>query len=181
MNFGNQYFFQRACDMTLNTEKGFVNDPEDPGGATNFGITRDTLAQWRGHPVTIDDVKNLTQKEAASIYFARYWKPLGCDTVGQLSVAAVMFDAAVLFGIGVSALFAQKSVKESGYPDVIIDGHIGDKSIAALNAVPPGEFIAKFCALCYHRIDELVEKRPASIKYKNGWEKRVSKYLSLIP
>ena len=60
--------FDPALARVLAFEGGFVNHPLDPGGATNLGVTRATLARARGRPVTIAHVRALTRTEAASIY-----------------------------------------------------------------------------------------------------------------
>lgn len=59
-------------DEILRKEGGYVDDPDDAGGATNFGITQDTLAAWRKHPVTKDDVRNMSVLEAKAIYSQLY-------------------------------------------------------------------------------------------------------------
>lgn len=48
-------------------EGGYVDHPKDPGGATNMGITIGTLREWRGGPVTKDDVRSMTKREAKTI------------------------------------------------------------------------------------------------------------------
>ena len=60
----------------IDREGGYVDDPDDPGGATNMGITFDTLQTWRQAPITKEDVKNLERNEAEQIYFQFYWEPL---------------------------------------------------------------------------------------------------------
>jgi hypothetical protein len=64
--------FGRCVEVVLGHEGGFSDHPEDPGGATNFGITHKTLAEFRGvDSVTKEDVRNLTRDEAKEIYRAR--------------------------------------------------------------------------------------------------------------
>jgi len=60
--------FDEAVDLVLRHEGGFVQHPRDPGGATKFGITRETLSRARGRSVSVDDVRRLTRGEAAAIY-----------------------------------------------------------------------------------------------------------------
>src|SRR5690606_5273554 len=57
----------------LASEGGYVDHPDDPGGATNMGITIGRLSAWRGRKVTKQEVKNLTRGEALEIYKACYW------------------------------------------------------------------------------------------------------------
>ena len=65
--------FERALACVLRHEGGYGDHPADPGGATNFGVTRATLAHHRGRPVTKAEVRALTRAEAAGIYRQRYW------------------------------------------------------------------------------------------------------------
>ena len=64
--------FSECLDIILKHEGGFVNHPEDPGGATNLGITKRTLEEFLGKEVSIDNVKNLDKKTAGKIYKQRY-------------------------------------------------------------------------------------------------------------
>ncbi len=71
--------FDRALALVLDLEGGFVDHPRDPGGATNLGITRATLAKARGRPVSVVDVKALTRAEAGTIYRRLYWNAVKAD------------------------------------------------------------------------------------------------------
>ena len=69
--------FAACLAFTLKYEGGFVDHPADPGGATNLGVTRATLARWRRSPVSTADVKALTRDEAGEIYRRFYWRSGG--------------------------------------------------------------------------------------------------------
>lgn len=58
------------------SEGGFVDNPRDPGGATNMGVTLRELAAYRGHSVTVHDVQDLTWAEAKTILVAQYMDPV---------------------------------------------------------------------------------------------------------
>jgi lysozyme family protein len=89
--------FERCVAQVLLHEGGFVQHPRDPGGATNFGITRETLAQARGAFASVDDVRRLSREEAASIYRRFYWNPIRANELpGGLDLA--LFDFAVNSG-----------------------------------------------------------------------------------
>ena len=88
---------QDLAEKIVAREGGFVNDPADPGGATNMGVTRATLAAVRGHAVSKADVRALTRVEAADIYRALYWKAVRGDELPG-GVDAVVFDYAVNSG-----------------------------------------------------------------------------------
>jgi lysozyme family protein len=78
--------FKKSLKFTLKWEGGYSNYPDDPGGETNFGISK------RHNPEV--DVKNLTKEKAASIYFLKYWLKSGADKVAW-PACLVMFETAV--------------------------------------------------------------------------------------
>ncbi|MFP4518253.1 MAG: glycoside hydrolase family 108 protein, partial [Oceanicaulis sp.] len=121
--------FERALEVVLKWEGGFSNNPADPGGATNLGITQETLRLWRGAPVGVEDVRNLTLEEAREIYRTLYWDVCRCAEM-EWAAALMVFDAAVNHGPRQAALFLQRVV------DVEADGTIGPLTLAATNANP---------------------------------------------
>ncbi len=169
----------RALQYVFANEGGYVCDPDDPGGATKYGITLATLSQWRSVPCSAEDVFNLTRDEAGRIYEFLYWKPLGLERATQIGVATAMFDTGVLFGIATSALFAQKALISCSFNSVSVDGHIGPVTLTALNTVLPPAFLMTFALLFKARIADIITRRPQSEKYRDGWNARIEKLSSL--
>ena len=89
--------FSECLDIILKHEGGFVNHPEDPGGATNLGITKRTLEEFLGKEVTIDLVKNLPKETAARIYKEKYWDSIKGDDLPS-GVDLSLFDWGVNSG-----------------------------------------------------------------------------------
>ncbi len=92
--------FKKALQFVLNREGGYVNNPNDRGGATNKGITQNTYnayLQSKGRPTK--DVCNITQAEVEDIYYSRYWLTAGCDKMSN-KFAVLCFDTAVNMGVG---------------------------------------------------------------------------------
>lgn len=172
-------FFNDALDRVFGNEGGYVNDPDDPGGPTNFGITQATLSSWIGRPASPEDVQNLTRAQAARIYADRFWRPLGLDRLTQYPVAAALFDIGVLFGIGAAAICAQKALSRCGYPALVIDGHLGSESVKALNEVDSLVFISTLHLVLSAKISNVIAQRPSSEKYRRGWDSRVDRLLTL--
>ncbi len=157
---------------------GYTNDPDDAGGATKWGITGATLARYLCRPVTDLDVEALSRSTAQMIYRDFYWAPLNLGRVMDAAKSTAIFDAGVLFGIGVSALYAQQALASMG-ADVAVDGHLGPKSTVALNAADTVTFIQTFVRLLVERIGGVVKSHPQDSKYEMGWENRVRRYLDL--
>lgn len=81
----------------LRREGGFVFTSFDRGAATNMGITQRTLSDWRGRDVTIQDVRELTEREAREIYRARYVTPFdGIDAEIKSQVVDIAVNSGVL-------------------------------------------------------------------------------------
>ena len=79
--------FDTAFLDTIGLEKGYVNDPNDPGGETKYGISK------RSYPNI--DIKNLTLAEAKVIYKRDFWNKLKLDKVNNIQIAGEIFDTAV--------------------------------------------------------------------------------------
>src|SRR5689334_3269447 len=90
--------FTRCMDFVFTREGGYVDDPRDPGGATNLGITIGTLRAWRGRDVTADDVRRLERREATEIYRKNYWLAAWCEDLAA-GIDLLVFDAAVNMGV----------------------------------------------------------------------------------
>lgn len=120
--------FPSCVAFTLSHEGGFSNDPRDPGGATNLGITAGTLAHWRGTPVTAADVRALGQTEAAAIYRASYWNACHCGEL-PLGIDLMIFDFGVNAGPGTSVRELQEAV------GVTQDGMVGPDTEGAARRV----------------------------------------------
>lgn len=87
-------------DAILAREKGYVDDPVDRGGCTKYGITIATLRGWRRAPVTCEDIKALSEREARTIYRALYIKPFANV---DPEVKPQVVDIAVLSGVARAA------------------------------------------------------------------------------
>ncbi len=136
--------FDACLTLVLGAEGGFSNDPRDRGGATNYGITLATLAEWRrsrdpGATVTADHVRELNVEEAKEIYRSRYWNVLRCDDLPK-GVDLLVFDLGVNAGPARSAKILQEVL------GVEQDGSIGPVTLNGLNACAPDKIIREFSA-----------------------------------
>ena len=172
-------------DHLLRLEGGYVNDPDDPGGPTNFGVTQATLASWRGHPVSADDVRSMDISEARNIYKRRYYQRPKIDQLPEPLQPSV-FDMNVNAG-GNSIKILQRTLREFG-KDVSVDGALGPQSIGAVNDAynEAGDYLVDAYGIerrnFYYR---LADRRASSRKYarrkdggKGGWIKRAEEFIS---
>lgn len=170
--------FETAIAYVLKNEGGFVDDPEDHGGATNMGITQATLSEWIGRQATTDEVRTLTPQLAKLIYRVTRWNAMRLPEVASTAVATAIMDAAVLFGVYGASRSAQEALN---MPGVVVDGHIGDATLAALAVVVPRKFINAFVVALGARIDLIVKTAPEDTKFKTGWANRINRYPLLAP
>ena len=154
--------FARCIPLILAHEGGYSDHPADPGGATNLGITRATLAAWRGVPVSKDDVRALTRAEAEAIYRAKYWAAVKADDL-PAGVDYAAFDYAVNSGPGRAAKALQRAVGEAQ------DGILGPRTMAAAKAAEPDRVII---AICDGRLAYL-QSLPGWVTFGGGWGRRV--------
>ena len=101
--------FQACVDFTLRPENegNYVNNPADPGGPTNFGITLGGLSTWRGHPCSAEDIRLLSPSEARDIYEAFYWTVVaGAKLPAGLDL--MVFDFGVNHGPGSAVKMLQR-------------------------------------------------------------------------
>ncbi|WDR02762.1 glycosyl hydrolase 108 family protein [Devosia algicola] len=162
--------FATCLALVLKLEGGYVDNPNDPGGATNRGITRRTLAAWRQIRPWADlaktEVKSLSRAEAAQIYRANYWDVIRGDAlVPGLDLA--LFDFAINSGPGRAVKTLQRLL------GVVADGVIGVRTLAAIDdkiaAAGASNLVRQLCA------DRLVFLQTLSTfaHFGVGWTRRV--------
>jgi lysozyme family protein len=154
--------FEAALAIVLRHEGGYADHPDDPGGATNLGITIGTLAVWRGTSVTRADVKALTREEASAIYRARYWASVRGDALPS-GLDLAVFDLAVNSGPSRAIRLLQ------GVLGVPVDGRIGPVTLKVAGECAPSACVS---ALCAARLEFL--RRLATFPvFGTGWTHRV--------
>lgn len=161
----------------------YTNDPNDSGKATRFGITQAVLASWRRVSVTENDVRNLTESEARSIYVAKYVDAPGFRQVIAISpaIAAELIDTGVNMGPARAAEMLQRVLnalnrQERDYPDVKVDMECGPGTIAALRAYvalrrDDGVTVILRALNCLQGAAyiSLAERRPKDESFVFGW------------
>lgn len=159
--------FDACLGEVLKHEGGYADHPADPGGATNMGITRKTLARWRRvSPWTDlpkDEVRNLTRTEAAAIYRAEYWDLCRAGEM-QPGLDLALFDYAVNSGPD-RAIRALQAIL-----GVAVDGVLGPQTMAAAGRADSRSVVS---ALCDQRLAFLRSLSNFST-FGRGWTSRVA-------
>jgi lysozyme family protein len=181
---------RQIADEIVAREGGWVNDPDDPGGATNFGVTIGTLRvlgldlDGNGR-VTEADLRRLTRAQAADIFLEHYLRKPQIDKLPE-TVRPSVFDMQVNAGSqGVKLL--QRLVADMGFA-CVADGIVGPKTIAAARAADeaaPRHIADAYAIARRNYYYALADARPASRKYarrrdggKGGWILRAESFMA---
>jgi lysozyme family protein len=156
--------FEQCLALTLKEEGGFANNPKDPGGMTNLGVTRATYEQWLGRHVTDDEMRALTIKDVEPIYRTNYWDRVRGDEL-PVGVDLVVFDLAVNSGTTRAAKFLQQAL------NVPSDGIIGPKTLAACQQRDPEELIEQ---ICQERL-QFLKQLSTWETFGKGWTNRITR------
>lgn len=181
---------RQIAEEIVRREGGYVNDPDDPGGATNFGVTIHTMRRLGldlDHDGDVDsaDVKQLTRAQAVDIFVEHYFVRPRIKALPK-SLQASVFDMYVNAGSN-AAKILQRLLRDMGF-DLHIDGQIGPQTIRisheAATAAP--DHIADAYGIARRNYYyALADRRVAFRKYarrrdggKGGWIKRAEEFIS---
>jgi len=158
--------FETAVEHVRLEEGGLVDNPKDPGGRTNFGITQRLLDEVRAayprsrFPARVDD---LTWAQARDIYRMHYWQPIRGDELPE-GVSLMMLDTAVNCGANRAAKWLQAAL------GVTADGWIGAQTIAATRVQPPLAVLSEISA---RRAFHYMQQDSIDDEFGLGWARRL--------
>jgi lysozyme family protein len=154
--------FDDCLTYVLRDEGGYSDNPHDPGGATNLGVTRKAWEEWVGHPVSKDVIRSLTKAQVKPFYFAKYWMPVqGNSLPSGLNYA--VFDCAVNSGVARASRLLQQVC------GVTVDGHIGPLTVAAARKTPDVTNLFLDARLAF------LKSIPGWQYFGKGWQGRVAR------
>lgn len=154
--------FDRSLTAVLKHEGGYVNNPKDPGGPTNLGVTLANFRRFVKPDGTIADLKALTIEQAAVVFRREYWDEVMASDLPD-GIDLVVFDFAVNSGPSRAAKLLQRLVGVSQ------DGKIGPKTIKAASATSPTKLISDYSAAR----QEFLEGLGTFSTFGKGWTTRV--------
>lgn len=147
--------FNEAIELVLKHEGGYVNDPTDKGGETNWGISK------RAYPDM--DIKNLTKEKAKEIYRQDYWLKSYADKL-PLNVRYIHFDTAINMGRNRAARLLQESIG-----GISVDGVIGNQTLS--NAHKTNLYKYAIYRLAFY--NKIIRKNNSQVKFIGGWTNRI--------
>ena len=153
--------FNEIIEVVLEHEGGYVHDPNDLGGETNFGIAKRFYKDV--------DIKNLTREEAKNIYHQDYWKPAKCDEVPP-QLRHIYFDMCVNFGRGGAGKVLQQAANARNKNKIDVDGGMGPATLKAIQNLE----LERVRAYRVLRFANLVIKKPEQERFWFGWYRRAT-------
>lgn len=173
--------FILSFQKTLAHEGNYINDPDDLGGETYKGISRNAHSSWNGWSL-IDSYKNSSdfphsleteaklQNLVEQFYVNNFWHPLNAEQIQNQTSADSVFDFAVNTGLITTARIVQSIVGTK------IDGIIGEQTLKKINSTDFGYFQAAFTVAKIEYYVNIIQKRPTNKKYLFGWIIRALKF-----
>lgn len=158
----------------LKWEGGYVNHPNDKGGATNKGITIGTYTYYRklkGLPKpTVNDLKNITEKEWMNILKTLYWDKWKADQIHNQSIANLLVDWVWGSG-GYGIKYPQQVLGVSS------DGIVGKKTLSAVNDYPDQrELFQKLWNRRKSHFESIAKRDPTQKVFLRGWLNRLNDF-----
>lgn len=181
---------RRIADDIVAREGGYVNDPDDPGGATKYGVTVHTMRRLGldldgDGDVDADDVRRLSREQAVDIFLRHYFHGPRISELPEF-LQATVFDMHVNAGTNAVKIL-QQLLCDMGEP-VAVDGIIGPVTVAACaraHATARGYMADAYGIARRNYYFRLADRRPASRKYartraggKGGWIRRAEEFIS---
>lgn len=181
---------RKIAEEIVAREGGFVNDPDDPGGATNFGVTIGTLRRLGidvtgDGQVTEEDLRRLTRAQAVDIFVRHYFQRPHLDALPEVLQPSV-FDMYVNAGANAVRVL-QRLLTDMGYP-CDPDGGVGPQTIRAAQQAAeaaPHHIADAYAIARRNYYYGLADARPASRKYarrrdggKGGWILRAEEFMA---
>jgi len=162
--------FDKAVQVVLKNEGGYVNDPHDAGGETNFGICK------RDNPKL--DIKNLTEEQAIAYYEKSWWNKYNFGKITDDQLASWVFDHSVNAGT-ISIVKALQTViqdamqNKGNFEGIVIDGILGPNTAKLVNEFYDSNMLLALQEKVWNHYLKIIEDNPSSARYYHGWHNRV--------
>lgn len=166
--------YNSCLSCVLGLEGGYTDDPNDPGGATNLGITQNEYDAWRtAQGLPTQSVELITDDEANTIYYNNYWVPMNCAAL-PAGLDCAVFQAGVNIGPATAVEMLQ------GILNVTADGVVGPATLAAITPANTSSVIAAFLAAQQNYYQSLAQTNSSEASFLDGWMNRVASTANYI-
>ena len=151
--------FDEIIDIVLEHEGGYVNDPDDPGGETKYGISK------KAYPD--EDIKELTVERAKELYKRDYWDRYRTGDLPD-RLRHIYVDMCINMGGGRAIKILQEACNSKNSNKIDVDGGMGPMTLKAATSVE--DFRLRAFRVLYY--SELIAKKPTLAKFWVGWFRR---------
>lgn len=153
--------FEQAIKIILKFEGGYVNDPNDLGGETNFGISKRQFPN--------EDIKNMTVDRAKFLYWTYYWNKMKIDSIDNGLLQLHLFDMGVNAGPQTAVKLLQEIIGQHQ------DGYIGPFTLQSIKDYPDQtELSQRYALMRLAFYQKKTERNPNLKRYLKGWQNRVN-------
>ncbi len=167
--------FDDIIEVVLHHEGGFVDDPDDRGGATNWGVTQKVYETFREEKCTVEDIKNMTREDAIEIYYEMFWLPSRAEELPK-EVRETYFDMVVNHGQGGAVKILQQACNNKRKPEnrIAVDGGIGPNTIKAAATLQDWELKVERSGFYWNLVFDgsKYTQRTTQVKFIRGWIRR---------
>lgn len=154
----------KIIEYTMHKEGGYVNDAQDLGGETKYGISAKTFKDV--------DIKNLTKEQAVQLYKDKYWNENIFPKIKDDRIRQKLFDMSVLMGHTQAVILLQRAMVASGR-SIEIDGYFGKVTLKKLNECKNTEgLLWCFIGEIANYFRDVVQYNPSQAKFLKGWYNR---------
>lgn len=170
--------FDTAIETVLAHEGGFVNNPNDPGGATNYGVSlrflklEGVLLDLDGDgDMDADDIRQMPRTQAVTFYRTCFWERYNYDRIADLDLATKVFDLCVVSGSNQAHKFLQRALRANGFA-LSDDGDFGPLTAKAVSVTPAFPVLTAMRSEAAGFFRLLVNMKPTLAEFQAGWLKR---------
>ena len=170
--------FDEIIEVVLEHEGGYVDDPDDRGGATNWGVTQAVYENFVGYKCDKEEIKNMDEETAKEIYHEKFWKPSRADKL-PAEVRETYFDMVVNHGQGGPVKILQQACNNKRKPEnyIDVDGGIGPNTIRAAKNLKNWELQVERSGYYWNLVfkGSKYTQRTSQVKFIRGWIRRCFK------
>lgn len=175
--------FKQAIPHILKHEGGYVNNPNDSGGATNYGVSLRFLKGFNGKvgdfdgdgDVDIADIKNMTVEDAMGIYEDFWWKKYKYGLINDQTIATKIFDFSVNMGAKRAHILLQQALNRAFGMNLAVDGIIGPATRGVINSIEDDEeqiLLNAYADEAWGFYSRLIARNPRMKVFSRGWKRR---------
>ena len=174
--------FNKSMVTILEHEGGYVNNPNDPGGATNYGISMRFLADQQNMgdfdgdgDLDIEDIKNMTVEQATEVYRTCWWDKYNYGAIVDQTIATKVFDLSVNMGAKRAHILLQTALNKAFGLKLTEDGILGKATMGVINACSDDTeqtLLTAYCDEAYGFYQRIIAKNPKLKVFEKGWKRR---------